>query len=306
MVKGVLKKIGAAVLISAGVCAGALTAAGDILLKNTLARKNIAKKNGLCRISEETRQWTKKTPVESVYLLSQDGLYLHAFKYIQPEYTHRWIIAVHGYNSSAGSMAEYARKFYENGYNVLMPDCRAHGESEGEYFGMGWKDKKDILRWINELLREDIGIQIGLVGLSMGAAAVMMTAGETLPENVKCVVEDCGYTSAYEIIKYRLKNNLGFCPDVLMRAVDTSCSLRAGYRLSAASAEAQLAKTKLPVFFIHGEEDTYVPFEMVHRLYNAAAGERELMTVPGAAHAEAMSAPDYWPKILDFCSKYID
>ena len=83
----------------------------------------------------------------------------------------------------------------EMGFTVLMPGLRGHGESTGHYIGMGWHNRLDMLRWIDEIVRDDPEAEIVLFGISMGGATVMMTSGEALPPNVKVIVEDCGYTS---------------------------------------------------------------------------------------------------------------
>ena len=89
----------------------------------------------------------------------------------------------------------------EQGWNVLLPDMRTHGESEGKYIGMGWLDRLDVLKWIDLIRERDEQAQIILHGVSMGGATVMMTSGEALPENVRAVIDDCGYTSVWDIFR---------------------------------------------------------------------------------------------------------
>ena len=103
----------------------------------------------------------------------------------------------HGYHDRGLGMTDYGRGFYQHGYNLLVPDLRGHGESEGHYIGFGWHDHRDVIRWIYRLIEEDPSASIVLFGLSMGAATVMMVSGDPLPPNVKCIIEDCGYTSAW-------------------------------------------------------------------------------------------------------------
>ena len=98
-------------------------------------------------------------------------------------------------------MQKAARHFSELGYTVVTPDNRAHGESDGSYIGMGWLDRLDLLLWIDQIISEDPLAEIVLYGVSMGGAAVMMTAGEALPSAVKAIIEDCGYTSVYDMFK---------------------------------------------------------------------------------------------------------
>ena len=68
---------------------------------------------------------------------------------------------------------------------------------------MGWLDREDILRWIDFILADDPQAEIVVHGISMGAATTMMTAGEDTPENVKVFIEDCGYTSVWDVFFQR-------------------------------------------------------------------------------------------------------
>ena len=103
-------------------------------------------------------------------------------------------------------MNPYARAYQEQGYNTLQPDNRAHGQSEGNYIGMGYLDQYDVLSWIGYILEKDSEAEIVLHGVSMGAATLMMLSGqENIPDNVKVIIEDCGYTSAKDYLTWKLK-----------------------------------------------------------------------------------------------------
>ncbi len=126
-------------------------------------------------------------------------------------------------------MGYRAGEFYRRGYHVLFPDNRGHGKSEGKYVGMGWHDRFDILNWIAWLNEQFPGCSIILYGLSMGGAAVMMTAGEKLPDNVKLIIEDCGYSSVKEEMAHEAKYlfHLPYFP--MVSAASLICKIRAGY-----------------------------------------------------------------------------
>ena len=121
--------------------------------------------------------------------------------------TDKTVIIAHGYSGHSEQMSGFAQMYHKDlGYNVLLPDARGHGRSEGDYIGFGWPERKDYLKWIDQVI-EHTGesTQVVLHGVSMGGATVMMTSGEELPPQVKAIVEDCGYTSVTDELKYQLK-----------------------------------------------------------------------------------------------------
>ena len=244
---------------------------------------------------------------EDVYLDSFDGLKLHAYR-VDGAAPHRYAILCHGYQNNATGMSSYARHFFDAGYTVLLPDARGHGESEGDYIGMGWHERRDIVKWAASIVQEDAQAEILLFGLSMGAATVMMTAGEEdLPSNVKCIVEDCGYTSVYDEFAGQLKELYGLPPVPILNAFDVVCRIRAGYSVYEASAVEQVKKSHTPTLFIHGSADTFVPFWMLDEVYDAAACEKEKLVVPGAAHAESAETDPalYWDTVDAFVAGYM-
>ena len=194
------------------------------------------------------------------------------------------------------------------GYNVMIPDLRGNGESEGDYIGMGWDDRNDIMNLIDYIIAEDSKAEIVLFGVSMGAATVMMVSGEELPSNVKAVVEDCGYTSAWDQFAYQLKVLFNLPEFPMMNIANIICKIRAGYFISDASAIKQVKKSVTPTLFIHGDSDSFVPFEMQEELYEACNAEKEKVVIEGAAHAKASSTnPElYWTSIVDFLEKYVE
>ncbi|MDR1560650.1 MAG: alpha/beta fold hydrolase [Clostridiales bacterium] len=255
---------------------------------------------------ERVRLWAETTPSTGQRLTSHDGISLYATAYTQE--SPDWAVVVHGYTGDGMQMTEAAKRFYEMGYNVLLPDCRGHGKSEGDYIGMGWHDRIDIINWAKRIIEWDAGSRIVLYGLSMGAAAVMMASGEDLPGNIKCLIEDCGYTSVTEEFSYHLKHNLKIPKFPILNTVDLLCGRRAGFRFREASALEQIKKCKLPILFIHGGKDYFVPTEMVYRLYQAAECEKELYIVPEAGHGVSgnVSRKPYWEKIEAFTGRCLN
>ncbi|MDT3498717.1 alpha/beta fold hydrolase [Bacillus toyonensis] len=268
-----------------------VNASGDVLATNE-------KKNA---------DFVSKYKPNTLTVRSFDKLNLKGYEYMNESSSHKWAIVVHGYNGRASEMTKYIRNFYERGYNVIAPDLRGHGNSEGDYVGMGWQDRKDVLLWIRQILKKDSNAEIALYGISMGGATVMMTSGEDLPSNVKVIIEDCGYSTVSDEFTYQLKDLFHLPKFPVMNAANTVTKLRAGYDLEEASAVKQVEKSKTPMLFIHGDADTFVPFEMLDQVYNAAKVEKEKLIVPGAGHGEAekVDSNKYWNTVWKFVEKYI-
>ena len=253
----------------------------------------------------ETDAWFQSG--EAVHQESEDGLTLTGYQFFgQPG--HRYVIACHGYGNRAWGIANNAYVFYQMGFNALLPDARGFGESEGGYAGMGWHERRDIVGWCNYILEQDSEAEIILYGVSMGGATVMMTAGETdLPDAVKLVIEDCGYTSVWDEFAAQLDQLFGLPTFPILDVTSLVTRIKAGWSFKEASALEQIKNCTIPVLFIHGEEDDFVPFWMVHPLFDAASCPKQLYTVPGAAHAESAAVdPDgYWGTVRSFLEQYL-
>ena len=222
-------------------------------------------------------------------LTSDDGLNLKAWYLPAEKPTNKTVIVVHGHNRSKERMAEYGWLFHQWGYNVLLPDNRAHGESEGKLIGYGWTDRLEQMKWIDRLITEHGDqAEISLYGLSMGGATVMMLSGEELPSNVIAFMQDCGYDTVWNQIGYRAKVEYGLPPFPILNQVSIFSKIFAGYGYQEASSVKQLEKNERPFLFIHGDADTYVPVEVVYRNYAASNGEKELVIFPGAEHGECI------------------
>ena len=232
---------------------------------------------------------------------------LHSYEVKSSKDSNIWVIAVHGYTDSGYFMVDAAKRFLEYGYNVLIPDLQAHGLSDGKYIGMGWKDRLDILLWIDYLIATYGNIKIILYGISMGAATVMMVSGEKLPSNVRMVIEDCGYTSVWDEFAYELKYlfHMPIFPALYNANIITK--IRAGYSLKKASCIKQLKKSTTPTLFIHGDQDKFVPFYMLDELYNAANCKKEKLVIKNAGHAEAqvIDPQKYWHTVRKFIKRYL-
>jgi fermentation-respiration switch protein FrsA (DUF1100 family) len=237
-----------------------------------------------------------------------DGLKLHACFIPASTPEHRIAILPHGYSADWHTMAVFARLYHRMGYGLLMPDARGHGESEGKYVGFGWPDRMDVLEWIQAAITYDAKARIVLHGVSMGAATVMMVSGETLPPQVKAIVEDCGYTSAWEELRWVLRRIFHIPAVPFLYTTSLLTRIRMGFGFRQASALRQVARSQTPMLFIHGDADAFVPFEMVQRLYDACGAEKELYVVPDAGHgmAYATAKEGYENKVAEFVGRYVN
>ncbi len=287
--------------------ASALAAGGLLAVSNTMVNVALRRKTApqAPKLSAAEREEAWLSGAKYITHRNREDMRLRAW--FIPQDSRRYAVICHGYGGNSKQMLARAKHFYDMGFNVLLPDSRAHGGSDGRMIGMGWPERRDIVEWVYELLRRDEDAQIVLFGISMGAATVMMTAGEVLPKQVKLVIEDCGYTSAWEQFKAVMPPLYHTPPYPVLPVASVLARLRTGYSFRRASALAQMRQCRIPVLFIHGEKDELVPSSMALRLYGAARCEKQLLIVPEAGHAEAAEkAPElYWDTIRTFIEKYI-
>lgn len=253
---------------------------------------------------EETRRYRDELDLaDDVYIKSFDNLKLHGVLLDKGKRENGWVIGIHGYMEDYRYMYPRVKVLHDNGYSILLPDNRGHGQSEGDYIAMGWDDRLDIIKWIEYLNKTYDNPPILLFGISMGAAAVTITGGEKLPQNVYGIVSDCGYTSAVEEFKFQAKAayNLPAFPFVYLTSLVTK--LRAGYYFSDSSPVEQVRKSSIPFLFIHGETDTLVPPIMAEELYGASSSKDSCkLIVQNAGHARsAKTNPKvYWNTVFKF------
>lgn len=271
------------------------------------------KKNHINHVSQQTnilyqhKSQKIRTNHKDIYIFSIDKLKLHATEIKQANnlYKNNWAIIIHGYNNFGLQMLDIAQEFYKLGFNIILPDCRGHGKSDGDYISMGWYDRFDILQWIKFIIKKNPQAKIILYGLSMGGAAVLMTSGENLPVNLKCIISDCAYTSVKDELFYHYKKIFNL-PKFLLNLTDIICQTKPGYKLSEASAINQVKKSKTPILFIHGAQDRFVPTKMVYKLYKTANCPKDILVMPKAGHAMSYktNSKKYWQKINAFLKRH--
>lgn len=253
---------------------------------------------------EVKKSWLELNSVsKSIF---SDGLFLHGL-YAENEGSHRYAIICHGYSSKSAHMSYFAKKFYDFGFSVLVPDARAHGDSAGNVRGMGYLERRDIIKWAEEIEKADKKAEIVLYGISMGGATVLFTSGESdLPTFVKAVIADCAYTDVYSEIANTVRSYVPIPTFPVVDAASLVCRIRGGYSFKEASVTEAVTRSTTPTLFIHGSADTFVPFSMLQEIYNSAACEKDILVIEGATHARsATHNPEvYWGKVEEFTEKY--
>ncbi len=229
-------------------------------------------------------KWLEAHNPRDIYLTSTDGMKLHGY-WIPAKNPRGTILLAHGYRSTM--LVDFGMvldMYHSLGMNLLLPEQRAHGQSEGKYITFGVKESGDMLCWLryhNELLSD---CPVVLSGLSMGASTVMYMLDEELPSNVRAAICDCGFTSPGEIIGDIFKKTVHFPGGFFVRLADIFARLFAGFSLYEKNTCETLAKNKLPILLAHGTADDFVPCEMTQRAFACCMGEKYLILADGAKH----------------------
>lgn len=283
---------------------------GAILFKIAFAKKN-PKSRAMRRDTEKRLKeynvdlcWWEKVKFEKVSMQSGDGTTLSA-RFFDAG-SEKTVIVVHGFGQSYQEMQPYCKFFYEKKFNVLAVDNRAHGDSEGAFVGFGWLDRFDILSWCTFLNEKKKDQKILLFGLSMGATAVCCCAGEQLPNNVCAIVSDCAFANAERQITFVLRK-YKFISKVLQFHLASFAKRVHNFNIKDIDATGQVKHSQVPILFIHGGEDNYVPLENLSILYNATPENlRHKYVVEGAGHAKsyAVAGVLYEKKLIDFLKMY--
>ncbi len=235
-----------------------------------------------------------------------DGLKLMGFAMPAESKSDRTVILFHGYTSNhVREFAPFYKFWHEIGFNILAVDLRAHGESEGKYITYGVKDCKDAVKWV-ELALSLFGShsEIYFHGISMGCATALMATGEKLPENVKGIVADCGYTAPYEQFSKVIKMWFHLPPIPLIPAANLLCGIICGWHFGQCDTRKCLSQSDIPVLFIHGEKDGFIDKKMSAENYAACKGRKKLVLFEDADHAESYykNPVRYENEIIDFFS----
>lgn len=312
--------IGAAALAgsTAAICtAGAITLFERVIPRQNELRVDISEMADMKKWEEykkfitPNREWLEKQKLEHVTIMSYDGLRLHADYFPAEKETDKIVICNHGYTGcglrDCSSIAVY---FHKIGYDCLIVDHRAHGKSEGNYIGFGILDRFDCKSWVNYInKRFDKKKKIVLYGVSMGASIILMASAlPNLSENVKAIIADCAFTSPYDVFSHILKRDYHLPAFPVMNINDALCRKKAGYGFRDYSTLEAVRNTQIPILFIHGTEDNFVPTWMSKKNYEQCNSEKELLLVDNAAHGAAYFENHelYEEAIKSFIQKHVN
>ncbi len=310
-------------LIGTAAAAGAVSfGAGYIIFNEVMNRDALIypkiadsayKKMDHVDVAEEDERltWYKNQEPQYFEMINPRNFRLKA-KYIPADKpSKKYVFCSHGYRSTGNGEFKLMAKFYHDmGINLFIVDHQAAGESDGKYIGFGYHESKDCILWLKWML-EKFGddIEIILHGVSMGCATVLMMSGDPdLPSNVKFVVADCGYTSAYDEFEHILSTAMHLPNFPILYTSNFFNKLLNGWDFKDADPINRVHCAKVPIMFIHGGNDDFVPTYMVHQLYAACESEyKDLLVVEGAAHAESYPTDSaaYEAKVKEFAGKFL-
>lgn len=311
------KKIAQSAAVLMGILTTAQLGSSAYFYRRTMKRNN-AKVERTIKMSgtdwsqyfpviEERKKYMMTQPHEDIYINSYDNLRLHA-TWFPHKNSKKIVICFHGYTSNG--MSDYiglSDYYMRNGYSMLLVDERAHGYSEGTYIGFGCLDRKDALKWIDWVIKtcgEDS--KILLHGTSMGGATVLMTSGLNLPRQIRGIISDCGFTSAKEVFTHVLRSMYHLPAFPMIQIADIVNQHKAGYGLDECNAAREVRRATIPILFIHGSADAFVPCQMCEIIYKNCAAPKQKLIVDGAAHAESYykDTKAYEKALDEFIGKY--
>ena len=256
------------------------------LEKGIAAASGSGENKELLEAMKEAKTLLEQQVSKTVEIESYDGLKLmgHWYPAQKPE---RILVAMHGWRSTwSRDFGIIAPFWHEHGCSVLFAEQRGQGASDGDYMGFGMLERYDCLRWAQWVEENNPdGTPIYLAGLSMGATTVLMAGALELPTNVHGIMADCGFTSAYDIWKHVAEDNLHLHYGLYAHAADELCKKRIQIGAKDITTTDALQHCKVPVLFIHGTDDGFVPVEMTYENYKACNSPKKLLIVPGAEHA---------------------
>ncbi|WP_298842474.1 alpha/beta hydrolase [Clostridium sp.] len=224
---------------------------------------------------------------QEVYIDSEYGYKIHGFFFPNNNST-KVIILCHGITCSLYSSVKYMNMFLKKDFAVFIYDHRNHGLSGGENTSYGYYEKFDLKKctdWLFDKLGKNT--IIGIHGESMGAGIALQNI--EIDDRINFCIEDCGYSDAQELFSYRLKNDYNINNFILIKLASKISKIRTGWNFKDVSPISNLSKVKIPILFIHGENDEYVPTYMCKQMYLKANSYKDIYIASNAGHAQS-----YW------------
>lgn len=251
----------------------------------------------------------ERLPHSDVSIVSKDGLTLKGTYVRASSDSKNTVILIPGLNSSRYSVQQFSEIYLGRGFNVLMYDPRAQGESGGKKISYGYHELEDLTCWINYIWSKYPYGQIGIHGESFGAAAALMEFGLNSDKRVKFYVADCSFTSMKDLISYNIAKSYNiknkYLQNIMFFYTDLICRVKNGYSLNKISPLDSIKQYSTPVLFIHGSADKIVPSSMSKTMYENKKGTKDIYIMNGADHGLSYASnPEQYKKVVnDFLDK---
>lgn len=263
--------------------------------------------DGVSPNSEETAiasDWYNAANITDEYLRSYDGLTLHAVRAENHPDAKKWMILMHGYHRCAWDLLPLMAEADKRGWNLLVPDQRGSGKSEGKYTGLGWPEHYDLLSWVNYLSVLRPESEIVLYGIDLGANAVMNACGDYLSANVKCAIEEGGWSDIQKQFYHAAEQESPLPVKPFLPAVDLLVRQFLGYSMKEVSTMRQISRCRIPVLCMHGEQDLIVPVSNAREIHDALPCEKELVIFPHTGFGGCRYNEEYFNTLFDFAQKH--
>jgi hypothetical protein len=253
-----------------------------------------------------TKDW------QDVGIVSKHGYKLQGTYIPSPQKSNKTLIFLHGFTKNRLYGLDYAKMYLQEGYNLLLVDSKAHGDSGGTSVSWGIEEKDDLDSWVDWVQNKFPNGIIGVHGVSMGAATALMYAGlDETQHKVAFYVADSAYSQLEPILKEKIIEEIklpenSLLPDVLLFYSNIVSYYKNRYTFHGSSPLTAITAVTTPVLFIHGAADTLVPPRMSEDLYAAVKGPKELYIFPQAIHACAVyqDRKQYTQIVQTFVEKY--
>lgn len=309
-------------LLALGAVAGVAVGAAlhgylDIMYKETIPagiikrlanRSNDKEMDAFGKYTEENKKWVSAQNIEVIDMQSDRGYTLKGYLLSAKEKSNVFVLFAHGYRADHnGDPINFEKYYYDKGYNFMSVDHTAAGDSGGSFVGFDYFESLDMLKWIDYLVsRFGKDIKIILHGVSMGGATVCKMA-DNVPKQVKLIVSDCAYTSALDQFDETARSAGVPRTKELLSILNFLNKRLAGYDLEHTNVRPHIISSRVPMLFVHGGADDFVPTKMVYELYGLCQTGKDLLIVEGAAHAQSIMVgyDEYTAKLDEFIEKYL-
>ncbi|WP_425059526.1 hypothetical protein SCACP_01190 [Sporomusa carbonis] len=245
------------------------------------------------RLQARLEQGLRTGGWQTVSLYSRFGYILKGTFLPNPVPSDKTVIFVHGIAANQLMGLPYSEMYLDKGYNILIYDSRAHGESGGSCTTWGYYEKYDLDQWVDWLEKKYPNGVIGVHGVSMGAATALMHASLNEPsKRVKFYIADSAYSDLEDLLTQQItalvKSRYPLWVLTLIKYCSVVAYIQSRFSYADVSPLRAVSHVTTPVLYLHGESDTLVPAGMSVQLYAATKGYREIHIFPNVKHGMAI------------------